>query len=115
MDELTHDEILDQLNDTQRKVLEKQCEWVGITVDDIDLSKRDWYTDYAWTEGERESFEDWIVDYLKNNPEARQEFLRYETTDEGRLYKAAGRASLGWSWNYGWTMESYNQEGGNGE
>jgi hypothetical protein len=115
VEELTHDEILNQLNDAQRKVLEKQCEWVGITVDDIDLCKRDWYTDYSWSEEEKESFEDWIVDYLKNNSKARQEFLRYETTDEEQLYKAAGRGSLGWTFNYGWTMESYNQEGNEDE
>jgi hypothetical protein len=103
----THGEILFEMGKHHKKILEKQCEWVGITLDDIDLSKDDWYTDYNWTEDQRKEFEDWIVDYLKNNKEAREELMRVPSTREDWLYKVAGRNSLGWTFDYGWTQEEY--------
>ena len=107
--DLTHEEIVDSFSNTTKTILEKQCEWVGITLDDIDLAKQDWYIDYSWTEEEREAFEDWMVRYLKENDEARRAFCQFPNrTNEDYLYKVAGRNSLGWTYNYGWTQEEYS-------
>lgn len=108
----THEEIVNDLTENyphEKKLLEKQCEMVGVTIDDIDLSDKKWYTQYAWSYDQKREFEDWMVDYLKNSYEARQELCHYPMrTNEKYLYQVAGRDSLGYTFNYGWTQKEYD-------
>ena len=111
-DNMTHREHIEELQERfpyTLKLLEKQCEMVGTTVDDIDLSDKKWYTQHKWTYEQKRKFEDWMVEYLKNSYEARQEICRHPMrTNEKYLYQVAGRDSLGYTFNYGWTQKEYD-------
>lgn len=109
----THTEILDDLGKHRVKILKKQCEWVGISLDDIDLSKQDWYTDYSWSEDEQAKFEEWLADRIMEDDEFRRDFCQKPhlcSKNRERALEVAGRNSLGWTFNYGWTMEEYQEK-----
>lgn len=53
-----------------RIIIEKMCNMVGITSDDIDFSDPNWNRVYTWTTEQRDFYERWLVAYAKRHPES---------------------------------------------
>lgn len=84
-------------------ILKKQCEYVGITINDIDITKDGWYNEYEWTEEQENDYKKWLKNELKTNHELRKELTKLPyRAPEVRLDAAVNWILLfcGWTTNY---------------
>jgi hypothetical protein len=58
-----------------QEILDTMCKVVGAK--DVNFKKDAWFMDYEWTEEQQEEFRKWLVSYLMENKEARQEIMEY--------------------------------------
>ncbi len=87
------------LKPSMQEVLTAMIESIGLTVNDIDFSDKEWFTKHTWTEKEQKSFVEWLIVYLKD-PKHLKEIARWP-----RITKSLKqREKLAWEiiLNYGW-------------
>lgn len=65
------------------------------------LEEPSWYTLYEWTLEEQEDFENWFVDYLYKNKEARDSICEISRRNKKHLKKVAKEFTL----MYGWKLK----------
>lgn len=85
------------------KIMEKMCSYVDVKWKDINPKKEKWYMEYSWTAEQLNDFENWFIDYLYNNSEARKEILTSgkRKITKKQITKAVDEFLL----NYGWTVK----------
>lgn len=66
-----------------------------------DTKKTDWFHENSWTEQEEEDYINWLVKYLMDNKEARQELMQYPRKVKRDIIKVA----KAFVWNYGWKIK----------
>lgn len=64
-----------------KHILKEQCKRVGADFNKLDFSKEDWFEKYTWTEEEENNFKQWMMNYLKENKDARQDLMRVPSTN----------------------------------
>lgn len=79
--------------------LKEMCRRVGVTFDDVDFTADNWFQQYKWTEEEQEEFQEWFVNYLYNNKEAREEITTIGIRNKKRLRAAVLYFLLDWGWS----------------
>lgn len=84
----------------QNYILDHQFLAVGAEMTDEILNKNRWYSLYEWSEEHEAAFEDWMVDYLRSNEEARREIMARPTKARKELMKLARE----WSMQFGWRL-----------
>ena len=89
------------MNKYLKIILIKQCKSVGADYDKINFKKNDWYWDYEWTQDKEQEFKLWLIDYIKNNKEARNDLMSIPSTNKKFLEKFADQFIL----NYGWKIK----------
>lgn len=79
-------------------IIKKQCKIVGVDYDKINFKKKDWFHDYEWTDKQEKKFSDWLIDYMKNNKEARYNLMRVPSVNKVFLEKFARSFILMYGW-----------------
>ncbi len=79
-------------------ILKKQCKMVGADFDKIDFKKNDWYWSYEWTENKQEKFRQWIMSYMKKNPEARYDLMSIPSSNPRFIEKLANEIIFQYGW-----------------
>ena len=64
-------------------------------------TKKNWYSKYSWTLKQEIKFEDWMVDYIYNNKEAKDELLDIHGKNKNLIRRAVRFFLL----NYGWKIK----------
>jgi len=88
------------MNEYLKEILTEMCRRVNAPFSVVNSTK-DWYLKYSWTLLEEESFENWLVEYLKTHKEARK-LMRLPTTKKKELKRFAKNFTS----NYGWTLSN---------
>jgi len=80
-------------------ILREMCDRVGADFNKIEFDKPEWFWQYSWSYQDQCAFSEWMVDYLYNSTEARNEIMEYP---RGKAkYKI--RKVVNWFvFNYGW-------------
>ena len=84
-----------------KTILVEMFKRAGLSVNRFNFNKPGWYLSYAWTEQEENDFKDWIVKFLKTNPQARQELMAFPSANTAFLKRVAGE----FVFNYGWKIK----------
>lgn len=94
--------VQDRVEKHQAIILEELFRRVGekMLYRDFDFNQKFWFEEFSWTWAEQEDFKDWLVEYLKNSMEARQEVMGHATT----RYKFVERFAGGFVFMYGWKL-----------
>jgi aromatic ring-opening dioxygenase catalytic subunit (LigB family) len=82
-----------------KEILDNMCLVVGAK--DLDFKKDGWFMEYEWTEEEQEQFRKWIVKYLTENKEARQELMKWPRKHKATIEKF----SREFIFNYGFKIK----------
>lgn len=88
------------MNKYLKIILLKQCEIVGADYNKIDFKKENWYWDYQWTKEQEQEFKLWLIDYIKNNKEARNELMSIPSVNKKFLEKFANEFIMNYGWKY---------------
>lgn len=83
------------------KVFREMCKRVGADWKKINPKKPDWFLEYSWTEEEQNNFKEWMIDYLYNNSEAREEIMEVAIKNKEIIKKL----STMFVFNYGWRIK----------
>jgi len=89
------------MNKYLKKILETMCQEVGADFEKMNFKQQDWFWEYSWTEGQEESFKSWLIDYLKENKEARYSLMNIPSSDKKILERFVNQFLL----NYGWKLQ----------
>ena len=65
------------------------------------FKKENWFWSKTWTEKEQDDFREWLIDYIKDNKEARQKLMNIPSAHKRALEKLADDFLL----NYGWKLK----------
>lgn len=84
-------------------ILEKMCEYVGVTIEDIDWNDEEWFKQYEWTVKEQDNFINWLKKQLKSKNIMR-EVAGHSFIDANTRNKVAMFFVL----NYGWKTKPKN-------
>jgi len=82
-------------------ILKEMCKVVGADHNKIDFKEHNWFYKYEWTHEEENKFKDWMINYLKENAEARNEMLTVSSKNKKILEKAVAW----WIFDYGWKVK----------
>lgn len=76
------------------------------------LTHDGWRNKYVWSEQERSDFSDWMFQFLKDNKEARKEYMKIPVSGDKHIRRAVNRFlnEYGWKTNYDITR-SENRRG----
>jgi len=72
---------------------------VGITLDEIDFTDENWFTKHKWTVREELDFKDWLVEFMKNNPEVLDE-MENETIIRRDILEMAIDFVIFYGWDF---------------
>jgi len=86
------------MNKYLKDILTEMCNRVDAPLLAVNCS-RYWYQWYSWSPEEQESFEKWLLGYLKKNKKAQQEL--YGSVFAGKKLEKAVEMFV---CNYGWTV-----------
>ena len=85
--------------DPLKIILGEMCNRVGANFADIDFQEDKWYWKHSWAEQDDLAFQEWLVNHLKNNKEAREVLLGGDfRRDEEYMRKAVRWFMLQWGW-----------------
>lgn len=83
-----------------RQLLEKQCQMVGVSVDEFDFEQPDWYLLHTWTDSQQEEYRLWLIDYFTKNKKL------YRKIATGPANKTnITSASNWWILQFGWKVK----------
>uniref|UniRef100_A0A6M3JHG0 Uncharacterized protein n=1 Tax=viral metagenome TaxID=1070528 RepID=A0A6M3JHG0_9ZZZZ len=88
------------MNKHLKIILTKMCKDVGADYTKINFKKKNWYWDYEWTTNKEQKFKLWLINYIKNNKEARNYLMSISSTNKKFLEKFANEFIM----NYGWKI-----------
>ena len=88
------------------KVLKKMCSMVGANFEKINFKKEGWFRSYSWSEDKENKFKEWMIDYLKENKEARNSLMERPTSTKRSLEKVVDE----FLFNYGWINDKIKNE-----
>lgn len=88
------------MNKYLKTILQEICQRVGADYKSMNFKKRNWFHDYSWSEKQEEDFKNWLIDYLKNNKEARSELMSIPSSNKQILTRFASE----FLFNYGWKL-----------
>jgi hypothetical protein len=80
-------------------VYEEMAKRVGITLDEIDFTDENWFTKHKWTVREELDFKDWLVEFMKNNPEVLDE-MENETIIRRDILEMAIDFVIFYGWDF---------------
>lgn len=63
----------EELSYGMRVVLEKMFSYVDANLDETDIKKDGWYSEYEWSEEEEQEFKEWLIDQFMNNRRIRDD------------------------------------------
>jgi len=89
------------MNQYTKEILNKMCEVVGTNIDAIDTSKEHWFWEHTWSEEEQKEFQEWMIDYLFTNKEARLELMTYPSRVKEKIKQCVNM----FIFNYGWKLK----------
>ena len=78
------------------------CKVVGAHYYKINFSAPNWFREYTWTRGQEDEFEQWMFDFLYNNLEARQAFMKCHSKRKKEIKEIVKE----FTWNHGWKTYS---------
>ena len=81
-----------------KKILAEMCKKVNANYKDIDFKSDNWFLKYSWTQAEEDDFKKWLILYLSNRPQVRNEIMRFPTKQRASIKKTVEE----FIWNYGW-------------
>ena len=84
-----------------KTVLDQMCTWVNADETIIDFSAPEWYYLHEWSEEGQSNFKAWMISYLMNSKEARQELLAFSVKNKQHIEKAVNE----FIFNYGWRLK----------
>lgn len=90
------------------EVMNKMCNYVGITFKKLNPTKPEWYIKYAWTIEQQEDFKQWFINYIYINTNARKEIFPNITRSKKMITEAVDMFIL----QYGWKLvevDHYNK------
>ena len=83
-----------------RTVLDKQCQFIGIDIEDLDYSKPNWFLQHTWTLKQQNKFVGWLARRLYKDVELRSALSsRYLRSKEFCFGMAKE-----WAFQYGWRL-----------
>jgi len=68
---------------------------------DVNPKESGWFQKHNWSEAEQESFREWMVNYLYNSSEAREEILTFNVKNKALIGKAVSK----FLFCYGWSVK----------
>lgn len=86
-----------------RTVYEEMAKRVGITIDQIDFTDKEWFTKHKWTVREELDFKDWLIEFIENNPEVIDEMEA-----EGIVRRDIREMAIDFVIFYGWDFKKSN-------
>jgi hypothetical protein len=84
-----------------RIIFEEMSKRVGVKFEEVNPWREGWYLKHTWTEAEQRDFRDWLVKYFQKNSQARDELMKYKSTNKQRIEKVANEIIF----NYGWKVK----------
>ena len=75
-------------------ILTEMCSRVGVEYKGIDFKK------HSWTQEQEDSFVEWLANYLRENKDARDTLMQYQTKNKRETLEFA----KSFVWNYGWKI-----------
>ena len=71
------------------KVMKKMCQFVGADFAKMDFKKTNWFHDYSWTEEQENKFTHWMIGFMLDNKDVRQEFMSFPQKNKKYIKKAS--------------------------
>lgn len=86
-------------------ILKEMCKRVSADYEKIDFMKDGWFWKYKWTKDGESKFEEWLTDYVYNNPDARTGLttINYKSKKHCKVF------ALNFIWNYGWKLKEESE------
>ncbi len=72
---------------------------VGGDIEQADLERDDWFTQYMWTEDEQERYRQFLVSYLKEEKGAFLELCGSRYKSKRNVERAASEILFNWGWS----------------
>jgi len=88
------------MNKYLKEILIEMCKRVNAKYEDIDFKKEQWFLEYEWTNEEEASFINWLVDYMKQNKEARDTLMMFPRNNKRDLERFANSFIFNYGWKY---------------
>jgi len=88
------------MNKYLKEILIEMCKRVNAKYEDIDFKKEQWFLEYEWTNEEETSFINWLVDYMKQNKEARDTLMMFPRNNKRDLERFANSFIFNYGWKY---------------
>jgi hypothetical protein len=83
-----------------KEIYTEMCKRVGTTLDEVDLTEKNWYQKYRWLIKEEVNFRDWLVNYLEKNPEAVDAIVSVGTIRNNDKKKMATEFASFYGWDH---------------
>jgi hypothetical protein len=81
-------------------ILERMCQFANVRFKDIDFKSPDWFLKYEWTKNQEAEFKIWLIDFLRDNKQARISIMKTPKHSKKILEKVANE----FIFNYGWKV-----------
>lgn len=80
-------------------ILREMHRRVGADIKNTNFKKEGWYIKHSWTKTKEKDFEKWLINYMKNNREARFVLMPIPSRDDKFLRRWASDFifNLGWA------------------
>ena len=78
------------------------CRRVGANFDKMDFKKENWFHMFEWTQKQENDFKKWLISYLFETKEARQELMSRPEKNKKHIEKVANYFIC----NYGWKIKN---------
>lgn len=85
-------------------ILEKMCECVGITIQDVNWDDEEWFRQYEWSAKEQDQFIKWLYKFLNSKP-AMMELTGHSI----RNAKTRNSVAISFALYYGWKVKTKNE------
>jgi hypothetical protein len=92
------------MTDNLKTVFEELAKRVGASLEDINFEDKNWFEKYTWTVQEEMSYKDWLIEFMKNNPEVIEDLVK-----EGLLRRDIENMAIDFVIFYGWNYKKNNQ------
>lgn len=86
-----------------RTIYEEMAKRVGITINEIDFTDKEWFTKQKWTVRDEIDFKDWLIEFMENNPEVVDEMEA-----EGIVRRDIKEMAIDFVIFYGWDFKKSN-------
>ena len=81
-------------------ILNEMCKRVDVDYKAMDFNKQGWFWKHSWRQEQEDSFVEWLANYLRENKDARDTLMQYQTKNKRETLEFA----KSFVWNYGWKI-----------